>query len=143
MSPEGTTEHAWNFGPPFEACLLNVTAPKATWNPLQRVINSAQCRGWTFPDEPQGVQSEAGLLEGSRQFLLLCFRKSDLLRANVIVHPRERLQALYLVAEKLVHFVEGRLTQCRGFGFCQHRGGLEHGGECPAGDFGILDQFVG
>jgi len=83
------------------------------------------------------------LLEGSRQFLLLCFRQSDLLRANVIVYPRERLQALYLVAEKFVHFVERRLTQCCGFGFCHHAGGLEHGGECPAGDFGIFDQFVG
>jgi hypothetical protein len=37
------------------------------------------------------------LLEGSRQFLLLGSGEADFLRANVIVHLREGLQALHLV----------------------------------------------
>ena len=61
----------------------------------------------------------------------------------MIVHLREGLQALHLVAEQVIHFIQGRLTQCCGFGFRQIRGGLEHSGECPADDCGIFDQFVG
>ena len=83
------------------------------------------------------------MLERSCQFLPLGLGEPDFLWTNVIVHPREGLQALHLVAEQVVHFIQGRLAQSCGFGLCQIRGDLEHGGECPADDFGILDQFVG
>ena len=72
--------------------------------------DSAQRFGLTYPDEPQGVQSEGRLLEGSRQFRLLVLGQPDFLRTNVIVHLREGLQALYLVAEQVIHFIQGRLT---------------------------------
>lgn len=58
-------------------------------------------------------RNRAGLLEGGRQFFLLSLRQFDLLRANVIVHLLERLQALHLAAEEAVHFFQGGLAQCR------------------------------
>ena len=59
---------------------------------------SLQRCGRAVPDKPQGVQSEPGLLEGRCQFLLLCLRQSDFLRANMVVDLRKHLQALHLVA---------------------------------------------
>ena len=122
---------------------ISVVKPRpAKW--LRRWIgNSAQRLGRTFPDEPQGVQSKARSLDTCRQLRLLEACQPDFLWANVIVHARERLQTLHFVAKQVVDFVEGRLAQCGGLGLCQICGGLEHGGECPANDFGIFDQLVG
>jgi DNA-binding TFAR19-related protein (PDSD5 family) len=50
-------------------------------------------------------------LETCRELRLLDLRQLDFLRANVIVHARERLQTLHFVAKQVVDFVEGRLAQ--------------------------------
>jgi hypothetical protein len=63
-------------------------------------------RFWrTFPDQAQGIQPNTGFLQGGPQLLLLFLRKSDFLRANVIIHQRERLQAFHLAAQQMGSFL--------------------------------------
>jgi hypothetical protein len=103
---------------------------------------SSQRRGRAVPDKPQGVQSEPGLLQGTRQLCLLCLGQPDFLGPNVVVYLRQCLQPLDLVTEQVVHLRQRRTTQCVRFGFGQLRTGVEHRRHCPAGNLGILNELV-
>jgi hypothetical protein len=53
----------------------------------------------TLPNQAQAIQTQPRFLQNRRQFRVLGLGQADFLRAYVIIHPRERLQTLQLVAE--------------------------------------------
>ena len=103
----------------------------------------AEVLGQAFPDEPDGVQANTGLLENLFELLQLSLRKFYFLRSDMVVHLPRRNEpinlGLHLQGHRLAGFGDQTLTLLLGEGLSR----LEHSRNDLAADFPIFQQLPG